>query len=482
MPAASDAIPAADKDKKKKEEELRRGKISCEGYTNEDIAEFIDLAKNNPARFARLFSPDKKTPLTQEESVVAVGCLEEEMLGRDTNESSKDEIRLKMNALGARITQISDTGVGMDKLAGLQAKYEALQKKLTAAEKVNEKKAINEITIEDLEEIDVIKSLHQGNKGKEYTDEQWVRIIDVFLENAGKPFEELKQTNDELLGLLMSLDDATAAAIGESIKKAAQKKISEAANPFKFYDETPEEKELKEEVFKYIKKTRKLTDKEKEYESVDRKKLKENFDSLYAEMQKATDDVLDDKEKKTISEAKTVTALIQSMRRAVLEAKKALASMTAERDKAIEIGEAQAAEFEAKQKQANEKATAEKKALGEALLKELKGIYEKKMEGMKKQFEASTKEMEEKHKKDIFLKTVVEAKIKESGLDLPEDAVTLLKKCKTSEEVDSLINKMRFAVRESIVRRRGEINIDGDGTIQADPSLVATENMLKSLR
>jgi hypothetical protein len=192
--------------------------------------------------------------------------------------------------------------------------------------------------------------------------------------------------------------------------------------------------------------------------------------------------VLDDKEKKTISEAKTVTALIQSMRKAVLEAKKALASMTAERDKAIEIGEAQAAEFEAKQKQANEKATAEKKALGEALLKELKGIYEKKMEGMKKQFEASTKEMEEKHKKDIFLKTVVEAKIKESGLDLPEDAVTLLKKCKTSEEVDSLINKMRFAVRESIVRRRGEINIDGDGTIQADPSLVATENMLKSLR
>ena len=92
------------------------------------------------------------------------------------------------------------------------------------------------------------------------------------------------------------------------------------------------------------------------------------------------------------------------------------------------------------------------KAKAQKVVKEIaekvKAIYEKKI-----------KAIEEKHKRELFEKTVIERKIQESGLQLPPDALALLKRCKTEAEVDALLERFRYDLKESLLHYKGDVNI-----------------------
>lgn len=202
-----------------------------------------------------------------------------------------------------------------------------------------------------------------------------------------------------------------------------------------------------------------------------------NFDEIYAEMQKASEDAfLSSSEKASLTESKTAVDFYKNVAKVISESKRVAAIAKAERDKTLEIVESKIKELEVVSAEVKkvteaiaklkEQSTASIKAFGEKLMKDLKGIYEKKMEGIKDTYEKKLKEQKDIHTRDIFQKTVVDVKIKESGLELPENAVALIRQCKTSEEVDTLISKMRFALKESLHHsgRPDHVTVDvGDG-------------------
>lgn len=220
-----------------------------------------------------------------------------------------------------------------------------------------------------------------------------------------------------------------------------------------------------------------------------------NFEEIYAEMQKASEDAfLSTSEKASLTESKTAVDFYKNVAKVLSEAKRATAIATAERDKTLEIVEAKIKEIDSISGQVKtmtetiaklkEQSAASIKAFGEKLVGELKGIYEKKMEGIKAAYEKKLKEQKAEHAADIFQKTVVDIKIRESGLELPENAVALIRQCKTSEEVDTLISKMRFALKESLHHsgRPGNITVDvGDGG-SGLAGVSETERLIKFLK
>jgi hypothetical protein len=209
-----------------------------------------------------------------------------------------------------------------------------------------------------------------------------------------------------------------------------------------------------------------------------------DFETIYKEMQKASDDMfLPDKDKKVLSEAKTPMSLYKSMIKVLAEARKNEAISKAERDKAMEVAESIAAETQGKMTKITEQAKAQIKKFGEDLLKEIKGIYEKKIESVKKHYETMIAEQKAKHEADMFQRTVVEMRVRESGLQIPENTLVMLRQCKTAEEVDSMISKIRFALREGMMGggAPGSIHIelpDGD----KDPMITETERLVAGIR
>ena len=137
----------------------------------------------------------------------------------------------------------------------------------------------------------------------------------------------------------------------------------------------------------------------------------------------------------------------------------------------------------AKVDEALKAAFAGKKELGEKLMKELKSIYEKKMEALKAGYEKKMSEQKATHDAAIFQQTVVEKLMEESGLDIPEDTKVIIRQCKTKEAVEKMIEKVRFALKESVAHgRKPALTLDtGDGMPQ-DESLAMTEKMVRAMR
>ena len=212
-------------------------------------------------------------------------------------------------------------------------------------------------------------------------------------------------------------------------------------------------------------------------------KIKEtlDFDTVYAEMQKVSDVYLLGKEdKKAISEAKTVLDLQHKTLKIAADARKNEAIARAERDKAIEMLEAKTAEITA----AELAAKAKIKELGETLLKETKAIYEKKMDEMVKAYEAKIVKAQEDAKLEIFLKTVIEAKVKASGMELPENAMVVIRQCRTEAEVDALISKFRYALKENMLHggKPGSINLGLADSNEINPLIAETEKLVRGIR
>jgi len=222
-------------------------------------------------------------------------------------------------------------------------------------------------------------------------------------------------------------------------------------------------------------------------EEIARQRIKEqntgiNFDEIFAEMQKASDDYyINDKEKKTLTESKTAVSFFKNVLKLLSEARRNKAILQAERDKTIEISEEKVKTLETEGKESQKKAL---EAFGNKVVAEVKVIYEKKMESMKVKYDTQLKEMQDKCASDIFQKTVIDVKIKESGLDFPENTVALLRQCKTSEEVDNLISKMRFNLKESLLHsnKPAEIPVSLGEAAPIDPLIAQTERMLRSLK
>lgn len=91
------------------------------------------------------------------------------------------------------------------------------------------------------------------------------------------------------------------------------------------------------------------------------------------------------------------------------------------------------------------------KSLKEKVQKAVKEIAEK----VKGVYEEKIKRIEERHKRELFEKTVIERKVKDLGLQLPKKALALLKQCKTEEEVDALLERVRYELRESLLHYKG---------------------------
>ncbi len=401
-------------------EKVREGlKFNWDGWNETELMEFRDIARGNAVRFGRMFSPDRKVPLNNEERKLAEQTLENAIKARipikeQTRRLTK-EVQIQMGDNTPILNVVMDVEVSHEHAHGADA----------------------------------------DGKGGTPTD----FIEDVTITSVRDP-------------------NGKDVSITPEIKKAVDDKLEQM-------DMAELEENKKGEIVM----------KRRIQETTEKANTGINFDEIYAEMQKASEDAfLSTSEKTTLSESKTAVDFYKNVAKVLSEAKRAAAIAIAERDKTLEIVEAKIKEIDSVSAEVKtmtetiakmkEQSAASIKAFGEKLVGELKGIYEKKMEGIKAVYEKKLAEQKNEHAADIFQKTVVDVKIRESGLELPENAVALIRQCKTSEEVDTLISKMRFALKESLHHsgRPGQITVDvGDGG-SGLAGVSETERLIKFLK
>lgn len=235
--------------------------------------------------------------------------------------------------------------------------------------------------------------------------------------------------------------------------------------------------------------------------------LNENFIPIdFESMLKEFDalEIVGEKGKKMLREAKTVKDFTQVAFKLVNEAKRELALIIAERDKSLErITELETAygndaivysEKIAELTKGLLTKDKEKKTMGESFAKQLKEekiklaeqlvidvkkIYEEKMDSMKAAHEQQIREMKESFEKEKF-DAIIEGKIKESGLQLTEAIATLLHSAKSVEEVDNLISEYRYSLKESMLHssRPSEVKIGIAGPSNPDSGLLAETKRL----
>ena len=73
---------------------------------------------------------------------------------------------------------------------------------------------------ERVEEIDILRDIHEDNQGKRYTDEQWIAILKtLFANNKNITFRNLEDLQEEIRGFLMAADDATITTLKVPLRK-----------------------------------------------------------------------------------------------------------------------------------------------------------------------------------------------------------------------------------------------------------------------
>lgn len=89
------------------------------------------------------------------------------------------------------------------------------------------------LTMDDLDEITVVRDLYNINKGsleREVSDDEWIAIVSQMLKQSGHTLGELNNLSNEVLSLLMSLDDASM-----SIKRTNKRQIREGSEKKKSF-------------------------------------------------------------------------------------------------------------------------------------------------------------------------------------------------------------------------------------------------------
>ena len=76
------------------------------------------------------------------------------------------------------------------------------------------------------------------------------------------------------------------------------------------------------------------------------------------------------------------------------------------------------------------------------------------------------------------------SKIEKSGLRLPENAVTLLRQCRTGAEVDDLIRQFRRALKEDLLHsdNNSSITVVTEDAGELMPGLAQTDKLIRGLR
>jgi hypothetical protein len=100
------------------------------------------------------------------------------------------------------------------------------------------------LTMDDLDEITVVRDLYNINKGsleREVSDDEWIAIVSQMLKQSGHTLGELNTLSNEVLSLLMSLDDASM-----SIKRTNKRQIREGSEKKKSFT-SEESKKLAED-------------------------------------------------------------------------------------------------------------------------------------------------------------------------------------------------------------------------------------------
>ena len=176
------------------------------------------------------------------------------------------------------------------------------------------------------------------------------------------------------------------------------------------------------------------------------------------------------REVEIIGEKTQVKEAASAIIKAVNEARKELALVKAERDSLAE-------------------SRVDVKAIREAAIKTTmeasKKLFITKMDEMKKTHEKTIADLREAHTAAIFQVTVVDKKIAESGIKLPEDSVALLRKARTSEEVDRLLGECRMALRESLLHsgKPTQAAVSTETTaVGGDEGISQTKKLLNMLR
>jgi len=208
-----------------------------------------------------------------------------------------------------------------------------------------------------------------------------------------------------------------------------------------------------------------------------------NLSDMFDKIKAAVNDLLSDKDK-SMNECKTSSDLTKRISKLVREQVKHAAIYKAERDKVSEISDERIKEledryasdvltfneeidkikvdFEKRIKEMKDEHTSEiqklkegfevhKQAFGERLASEFKNVYETKITSIKKHYETLIEQVKTKFEFEVFQKTVVDPKVQESGLNLPENAKALLRRCKSEQEVDTMLSDFRYALRESFI-------------------------------
>jgi len=61
-----------------------------------------------------------------------------------------------------------------------------------------------------LDDLNIIRDLHQDNTGLRFTDEQWIKVLTTYeQQNPSFPISRLIELNNNIQGMLIALDDAT---------------------------------------------------------------------------------------------------------------------------------------------------------------------------------------------------------------------------------------------------------------------------------
>jgi|SRR5665213_131295 len=98
----------------------------------------------------------------------------------------------------------------------------------------------------DVEDLDVIKDLVEENMSVTFSPEQWIAVVTEFLSQEKAEFKTLADENSNLLGLLMSMDDAYNAVRSRGDVPGLGRRMAEASiKKSLFKPATPEQQRIR---------------------------------------------------------------------------------------------------------------------------------------------------------------------------------------------------------------------------------------------